>query len=54
MPAATYPANLTTPCAPIPPFEGDTSDDLISDHLNLIDIYRDCSTRHAGLAESVQ
>jgi hypothetical protein len=50
----SLPANLTAPCAPLPPFEGKTSDDLVDSYLELTSYYKDCSTRHAGLIEAVK
>lgn len=49
----SYPADLTQACAPVPQWEGQTSDDAVDYVLNLIDLYGDCSTRHAGLAKAV-
>ena len=46
-------ANVTARCAPLPPFEGRSSDDLISEYLTLVALYRECSTRHAGLVDSL-
>jgi hypothetical protein len=46
-------ANLTAKCPPVRPFEGKTADDLIGDYLELVGMYRECATRHAGLVDSL-
>ena len=55
MPALVLPppANLTVECPPVPPFEGSTSDDLISAHIEVIGLYRDCSVRHNALVDGL-
>ena len=54
-PAATTPppANLTVKCPGVPAFQGTTSDDLVSAHLDLIGQYRECATRHNALVDSL-
>ena len=40
------PANLRVPCAVPHVFDGNTADDLVSEYLDLMGLYRECSTRH--------
>ena len=49
----TYPANLTAGCAPVPQWDGTTSDDAVDYIVELTGLYFDCSDRHAGLAKAV-
>lgn len=51
--ALTPPANLSAPCAPLPEFDGQTSDDLAQSYLDLVAIYNDCAIRHNGLSRAV-
>lgn len=46
-------ANLTAKCPPLRPFEGRTADDLITEYLELVAMYHDCSARHSGLVDSL-
>ncbi|QEG30291.1 hypothetical protein GobsT_50950 [Gemmata obscuriglobus] len=47
------PANLMTECPPPAPFEGTTADDLVTDHLDLLGLYRECATRHNALVNAL-
>ena len=48
--SVTLPTTLAQPCDPLPEFEGKTSDDLVGYDLRLIDLYKQCATRHAGVS----
>lgn len=47
------PASLTVKCELLPAFEGTTADDVVSDYLNLVALYRDCSVRHNALVDAL-
>lgn len=47
------PANLTAKCPAPAPFTGATADDLVTDYLDLIGLYRDCSVRHNALIDAL-
>lgn len=42
-------ANLTAPCPPLRQFDGSTADDLITDYLEVVGMYRECSAKHSAL-----
>ncbi|WP_010033297.1 hypothetical protein [Gemmata obscuriglobus] len=42
-----------TECPPPAPFEGTTADDLVTDHLDLLGLYRECATRHNALVNAL-
>ena len=52
-PATPPPANLTARCGPPVPFAGATADDLVSDYIALVALYRDCAARHNGLVDAL-
>jgi hypothetical protein len=45
-------ANVLAKCAPLPQFQGTTCDDVITEYLGLVALYRECSARHDGLVDS--
>lgn len=48
---ATPPANLTQPCDPLVPFDGQTMGELLRYTVGTIQQYRDCAARHESLSE---
>lgn len=40
------PANAKVACPPPPVFDGATADDLVTEYLGLMALYRECATRH--------
>lgn len=53
-PFVTFPADLVRECDPLTSFDGKTTDDLVGYVIALTGSYRDCSERHAALADAVR
>ena len=52
-PYVTFPPDLVQKCDPLVQFDGKTADDLVAYVISLTGSYRDCSERHAALADVV-
>lgn len=48
---ATIPANARTECPPQRVFDGTTADDLVTDYLDLLALYRECAAKHRAATQ---
>ena len=54
VPDYQFPANLTTPCDPLPRLTGNTLGDLYEYTIDIATLYNQCAYKHDALSEAVK